>query len=118
MQTLQKFSKETAKKFSIDDWVGIAEAIFALFKQCRENRTPPEEVRLNIRSGGGLIARIRARREVKRNLDRSNMTLRQANQVADYIVDYALSGKRDQELDQLVLEMNETDNVSRLIDEV
>jgi hypothetical protein len=106
MQTLQKFSKETAKKFSIDDAIGIAEVIFTLFKKCRENRTPPQEVRANIRQGGGLFARLQARREVKKKLDRSQYTLRQLNRVADYIVDEAMNPARASELDQLVLEVN------------
>ncbi len=113
MQTLQKFSKETAKRFSVDDWIGIAEIIFNLFKECRENRLPPQEIKRNIRSGGGLFARLRARRAVKQNLDRTNLTLRQVNAVADYIVDAGLNPAREHDLDHILNEMNEVEEMTQ-----
>ncbi len=109
MKTLQNIGKETAKKFSASDWVGIVEAIFNLFKECRENRASPEQVKLNIRRGGGLFTRIRARRQIKLELGDS-MSIREKNQLADYLVDRALDKRNDEELEALVREMNESED--------
>lgn len=110
MKTLQNIGKETAKKFSASDWVGIVEAIFNLFKECRENRTKPEQVRLNIRRGGGLFARIRARRQIKQELVDSSLSAREKNALADYLVDRALNPANDAELDALVQELNDSED--------
>ena|SRR3990167_8955450 len=116
MQTLEKFSKDTAKAFSIDDWIGIAETIFVIIKQCRDNHQSPEQITDTIRQGDGLFARLRARRAIKKNLDRGNMTMRQLNHVADHIVNAALHDA--EELNAVLTEIDSAERFSAPEDEV
>lgn len=78
-------SKSVAEKFSIDDWVGIAEGIISAIKKCRESRNPQQIVE-SVQQRGGLLARISLRRELRKKMD-EHVGLRKLNQIADYIID-------------------------------
>lgn len=82
---VEQVSKTVAEKFSIDDWVGIAEGIISAIKKCRESRSP-EQIVESVQTRGGLLAKISLRRELRKKLD-ERVGLRKLNQMADYIID-------------------------------
>ena len=87
MSRLVSFSKDTAKKFSVDDWIGLAETIFGIIKKCREERQSKQQIKGTVRDG--IFAKLRVRRALKANLDRGEMSLRQMNRLADHIIEAA-----------------------------
>ena len=112
MLRLQRVSKETAQKFSAGDWIGIAEAIFAIIKQCREDRQSPEQIKENVR--GGLFAKIRMRKSVRKHLDRQKLSFRQMNKIADNLIEQAQADESG--LDEVISEVDNDTPASTLSD--
>ena len=83
-QPLEDFSKNLAEKFSIDDYIGIAETIISVIRKCREERNSTQEIKENISKG--FLAKIRVRRELRRNIDQ-RVGIFKLNQIADEIVE-------------------------------
>ena len=109
MSRLAQFSKDTAKKFSVDDWIGLGETIFGIIKKCREERQSKQQIKGTIREG--IFAKFRVRQALKANLDRGEMSLRQMNRLADYIVESAQTDEAA--LNEVLNEIDPADGISQ-----
>lgn len=94
----RKATIEAGQKFSIDDFVGIAEVIISVIKECQERRNAtPETIKAQI-ADGGILARISLRRAFR---DRG-FSVRESRQLTDEAIDLA---QQDESLITEALEM-------------